>query len=880
MKKVNTNLLITFTLFFLASSMFGQSFKTKVDFTGGGSPYGIVSADFNGDNITDFAEVNLNNSTVSVFINKTAPADSGASYYPKVDIVTDTSPADIVAADFNLDGMIDLAICVSGANKITLLLNTTFRGGTTPSFTAQTFLVTGSLPYALATGDFNLDGKSDIVVTNSKDNTVSVFLNKTVPGQTTFTFASASNLTTGNNPQAVKVADFNGDYKDDIVVANYSGNSLSFFLNKMLPGSQTASFEAKQDQSTITGPTTMAVGDMDSDGIMDLVALGKTSKELHILFNYLNNPPVDNTKIRFLSYYVRNLKETPSAIALDNINGDGFDDIIVTFAQDGLVGVVFGNSGSFKDFRYFGTGTAPAAISVADVNRDGLKDLLIANTSSNTISCLYNEQVTYFNSIEFSSKMEYDTQGQGSDIASADLNGDGKMDIAVSNWEEKSVSVFMNLNVEGATIPKFGSRKDYPILSIGSDIELADINNDGKPDIIASNWGDSISVLINTTPFGDTSSSFNSPINFNTGYQAGPDAVAIGDLNSDGKLDIVVSNQFPDINSKFHISVLINETEYGNATPKFTTQTSLPSAEAPWEVKIADFDLDGKKDIIVVNFTSGSISVFPSLTNVGETIPAFSQKNDFAVGRGTAGLDIADLNGDGTIDAVVANQNSDSVAILMNNTPVNSVPYFGPLFGEKTEFGPNFVKLKDLDGNGRPELLVTNGSYKNVISIFYNNSSVEESKPYFGDMTNFAVDSLPVALVAEDFNSDGKIDIATVNQVGKSITVLFNTSTLTSVKDVSDEIIAREFTLSQNYPNPFNPSTKIEFSIPAGAKSSLTQLAVFDILGRKVATLVNEIKAPGKYEVTLDASSFASGVYFYRLINGINIQTKKMILMK
>ncbi len=92
------------------------------------------------------------------------------------------------------------------------------------------------------------------------------------------------------------------------------------------------------------------------------------------------------------------------------------------------------------------------------------------------------------------------------------------------------------------------------------------------------------------------------------------------------------------------------------------------------------------------------------------------------------------------------------------------------------------------------------------------------------------------------------------------------------------------FEMFQNYPNPFNPTTTIKYSIPASLNPSqgvtLTQLKIFDILGREVATLVNEAKAPGNYEVNFDAINLASGVYFYRLQAGSFVQTKKMMLMK
>ena len=95
----------------------------------------------------------------------------------------------------------------------------------------------------------------------------------------------------------------------------------------------------------------------------------------------------------------------------------------------------------------------------------------------------------------------------------------------------------------------------------------------------------------------------------------------------------------------------------------------------------------------------------------------------------------------------------------------------------------------------------------------------------------------------------------------------------------TNEMIPDNYLLSQNYPNPFNPNTIINYAIPTG-NASFVQLKVYDILGREIRTLVNEIKSPGSYEVNFDASDLTTGIYFYTLSTGNFVQTKKMILMK
>ena len=104
------------------------------------------------------------------------------------------------------------------------------------------------------------------------------------------------------------------------------------------------------------------------------------------------------------------------------------------------------------------------------------------------------------------------------------------------------------------------------------------------------------------------------------------------------------------------------------------------------------------------------------------------------------------------------------------------------------------------------------------------------------------------------------------------------------VSDVEYELQPLAFQLEQNYPNPFNPSTKIKYTIPSvtlsGVEGSLVQLKVYDALGNEVATLINEEKPAGNYEVDFNASKLSSGIYFYKLQAGSFVDTRKMLLLK
>jgi len=140
--------------------------------------------------------------------------------------------------------------------------------------------------------------------------------------------------------------------------------------------------------------------------------------------------------------------------------------------------------------------------------------------------------------------------------------------------------------------------------------------------------------------------------------------------------------------------------------------------------------------------------------------------------------------------------------------------------------------------------------------------------------------------------SDNIQSVAELKNTARKIHQFYDNLIITGVNDNNDRIIPDKFKLYQNYPNPFNPTTVIKYSIPSletqdletpptsrGA-SQLVSLIIYDILGRVVATLVNEKQSPGNYEVNFNASDLASGVYFYRLTSGNLSITKKAVLLR
>jgi hypothetical protein len=337
------------------------TFSGVEDITTGNAPGGGASADFDEDGMIDLAVPNHDDATVSVLLGL-----GGGHFALPLDLAVGAGPVAVVAADFDGDGHADLAAANQDDGTVSVLHG--LGDGTFGD--AQDFLA-GNRPSALVAAAFVPGGFLDLAVAAEDDGAVAVLL-----GNGDGTFADPVAYATGTGPTAVAVGTLDGDFVLDLVVLNAGDGSVSVLL-----GNGDGTFADAQNAPSGIKPNSLALSDMDRDGLLDVAVTDSAIGAVSILVG------AGDGSLSGSPHYVPTMGDTPSAVAVgDFFNGDGFPDLVVANGTDGTVSVFLGGAhGMFAYLMDLAAGTEPSSIQVVDFDGDGVLDLAVTTRSDGTV---------------------------------------------------------------------------------------------------------------------------------------------------------------------------------------------------------------------------------------------------------------------------------------------------------------------------------------------------------------------------------------------------------------------------------------------------------------------------------------------------------------
>jgi Secretion system C-terminal sorting domain len=398
--------------------------------------------------------------------------------------------------------------------------------------------------------------------------------------------------------------------------------------------------------------------------------------------------------------------------------------------------------------------------------------------------------------------------------------------------------------------------------------------------------------------------------NLEDGIDFRPYSLVMEDIDKDGDNELIVGVRLGDRGREVLIFSITGGDIFGFGAFKIEFNHQENFGGSLYSVTTGDLDSDGNQDIYALVWAEMTVRFF-ECTGVDQyelvtSLDSVTAGMDYGA---VEGLRIADANGDGINELYIAGSEPDNQLFIV--TDISDISQITP-----EDFKPllkipvnRFGKLRTLsiadpDDDGKIDLMIAGETNGQIYDLEYDGigdpadstswelNVIFDAYEYSGFSPDSAANNIDPRFfygsVAKDMDQDGKNEYLFVNYRtmfsiwpnDKYLYILENDQ-VTSVENPKD-IIPNKFDLEQNYPNPFNPSTTIKYSIPdADSKHALSvQLSIYDLLGREIKTLVNEIQSAGNYEVAFEATDLTSGVYYYKLKVGEFLETKKMILLK
>ena len=669
---------------------------------------------------------------------------------------------------------------------------------------------------SVTTADINKDGMTDVIVAANGSDFISWYENNGNGSSWTQHMID----TADGGPIQLTLADIDNDGYPDVIATLSGYDQIAYYLNN---GDGTFSKKNIADQASNSNVSIVVAADMDGDGDNDVV----TGIHGHDIIWYKN----DGSGNFQGPISICTTEEPFTSLKIADLNGDHNPDILFYGARNLAYGKnSVGATGALGWVKNWGNGTFDSPwiinksypdydVQVADINRDGNVDILALQQNS----------IVWFIGTSYGNWYNTATVVVNPDITTnpvllQDLDADGHPDLAY----------FTNF-LDSNTVPPKKVQQVHIMKNNGlgglaernnfltdflywAKIEAIDIDKDSLPDIIMSpsTFNRSIAPIYEYRNKGGLS--------FEAVGQIGPPDyyldIASADLNHDGYPDLVTS--------------------YGWAE---NNDTNEPIGHGiSWYQNLGNGTFDIKR--VITNQVNRPFAVYAS-----------------------------DLDGDGLPDVLSASANDDKLAWYKNQT--------GGITNHMVPDPPQQLGAQGLPDRIKLEWTNDTGYGIRLFKIFRSTSPIDSSAAWIDQHTQLdSVDASQTTYMDSTCTSNTiyyyrVVAISNAN-VESAFSNQVQTALGTSVNDTKSTL-PKKFALHQNYPNPFNPTTTIAYDLP---KPEHVTLRVYNVLGRLVYSLVDRKQAAGRYTVQFNASSLASGLYFYRIHAGSFVVTKKLMLIK
>jgi uncharacterized protein (TIGR03437 family) len=336
-----------------------------------------------------------------------------------VNFPAQTGPAAVATADFNNDGRLDIATANYASSSASVLLN-----AGNGNFALPNTFTTGVGPQFIAAADLRGSGNPDLIVVNGGASNLVIF-----PGNGNGTFGAPTSYTVGNDPRALAVGDYNNDGRPDLATANVNAGTVTVLLNNGV-----GVFSAAPSVTMGAGTRFVLTADFDADGRLDLAAANRAVNNVSVALGNGNGT--------FNSPTLYAVGNTPQGLTLGDFNSDGYLDLAASNTVSNNVSIILNNGngtfGSVNNFTLLNNST-PASIIAGDYNSDGKLDLLTSNYDANSISVLLGNGLGGFTSLN-----NFDVGKQPQHLAPGDFNNDGRLDLVTSNLDGGNVTILTN----------------------------------------------------------------------------------------------------------------------------------------------------------------------------------------------------------------------------------------------------------------------------------------------------------------------------------------------------------------------------------------------------------------------------------------------------